>query len=72
MARPKAVAGKSCRGGWRPYGRMIDPPAPKHARWLLTVPAEARVWQDAVTDVLERSISLRAVAADLRGRGDAY
>ena len=48
---------------------MIDPAAPRHAKRLITVPAEAKVLQDAVTDVLDRGISLRAVAADLRGRG---
>jgi Recombinase len=48
---------------------MIDPAAPKHAKRLLTVPEEAKVLQDAVTDVLDRGISLRAVAADLRNRG---
>ncbi len=48
---------------------MIDPSAPKHAKRLLTVPEEAKVLQDAMTDVLDRGISLRAVAADLRGRG---
>jgi hypothetical protein len=39
---------------------MIDPSAPKHAKRLLTVPEEAKVLQDAVTDVLDRGISLRA------------
>ena len=65
----KRWAGKSYWGGRRPYGRMIDPSAPKHAKRLITVPEEAKVLQDAVTDVLDRGISLRAVAADLRGRG---
>jgi len=62
-------AGKPYWGGRRPYGRMIDPAAPKHAKRLITVPEEAKVLQDAVTDVLDRGISLRAVAADLRQRG---
>lgn len=44
-------AGKSYGGGRRPYGRMIDPSAPKHAKRLITVPEEAKVLQDAVTDV---------------------
>jgi len=39
---------------------MIDPSAPKHAERLLTVPEEAKVLQDAVSDVLDRGISLRA------------
>ena len=65
----KRWAGKSYWGGRRPYGRMIDPSAPKHAKRLITVREEAKVLQDAVTDVLDRGISLRAVAADLRGRG---
>jgi DNA invertase Pin-like site-specific DNA recombinase len=65
----KRWAGKSYWGGRRPYGRMADPSAPKHAKRLLTVPEEAKVLQDAVTDVLDRGISLRAVAADLRARG---
>ena len=33
---------------------MIDPSAPKHAKRLITVPEEAKVLQDAVTDVLDR------------------
>ena len=65
----KRWAGKSYWGGRRPYGRMADPAAPRHAKRLLTVPEEAKVLQDAVTDVLDRGISLRAVAADLRQRG---
>ncbi len=65
----KRWAGKSYWGGRRPYGRMADPAAPKHAKRLITVPEEAKVLQDAVTDVLDRGISLRAVAADLRQRG---
>jgi len=32
---------------------MINPSAPKHAKRLLTVPEEAKVLQDAVTDVLD-------------------
>ena len=39
---------------------MIDPSAPKHAKRLLAVPEEAKVLQDAVTDVLDLGISLRA------------
>jgi hypothetical protein len=30
---------------------MIDPSAPKHAKRLITVPEEAKVLQDAATDV---------------------
>jgi hypothetical protein len=33
---------------------------PKHAKRLLTVPEEAKVLQEAVDDVLDRGISLRA------------
>jgi site-specific DNA recombinase len=65
----KRWAGKSYWGGRRPYGRVADPAAPKHAKRLITVPEEAKVLQDAVTDVLDRGISLRAVAAELRARG---
>jgi DNA invertase Pin-like site-specific DNA recombinase len=65
----KRWAGKSYWGGRRPYGRMADPAAPRHAKRLITIPEEAKVLQDAVTDVLDRGISLRAVAADLRNRG---
>ena len=39
----KRWAGKSYWGGRRPYGRMIDPSAPKHAKRLITVPAEAKM-----------------------------
>ena len=55
-------------GGPRPTGGC-RPGRPQRAERLITVPAEAKVLQDAVTDVLDRGISLRAVAADLRGRG---
>jgi hypothetical protein len=44
-------AGKSYWGGRRPYGRMIDPSARKHAKRLITVPEEANVLQHAATGV---------------------
>lgn len=53
-------ADKSSWGGRRPYGRMIDPSVPRHAKRLLTVPEDAKVLQDAVPDVLDRGVSLRA------------
>ena len=43
---------------------MIDPAAAKHAKRLLTVPEEAKVLQDAVTDVLE-SATMRVASRDL-------
>ncbi len=39
----KRWAGKLYWGGRRPYERMIDPSAPKHAQRLITVPGEAKV-----------------------------
>jgi hypothetical protein len=42
---------------------MIDPSAPKHAKRLLTVPEEAKLLQDAVTDVLDpRHLAAREAA----------
>lgn len=51
----KRWAGKSYWGGRRPYGLMADPAAPRHAKRLITIPEEAKVLQDAVTDVLDRA-----------------
>src|SRR5580693_5971937 len=38
----KRWAGKSYWGGRCPYGRMIDPAAPKHAKQLITSPPKPR------------------------------
>jgi DNA invertase Pin-like site-specific DNA recombinase len=61
-------AGKSYGGGIRPYGYRPDPDAPEHHKTLIIVPAEAAVIRQAAGDILERQISLKAVARDLRDR----
>lgn len=62
------LAGQSYQGGRRPYGYQPDPDAPKYHKRLIVVPAEAKVIRDAATDILDRGISLKAIARDLRER----
>ena len=62
-------AGKSYGGGKRPYGYQPDPAAPEHRKTLVIVEDEAKVLRDAAADILERGISLKAVARDLRDAG---
>jgi DNA invertase Pin-like site-specific DNA recombinase len=61
-------AGKSYGGGRRPYGYRADEDAPKYHKRLLLVPAEAEMLRAAAGDILDRGISLKAVARDLRDR----
>ena len=62
-------------GGRRPYGYRPDPGAPKYARTLVVVPAEAAVLREAAAAVLARAgdpragDSLKGLAASLRERG---
>ena len=70
------LAGKSYQGGRRPYGFEPDPDTcmdrvgdkAKHRRKLIVVEAEAQVIRQAAADILDRGISLKAVARDLRER----
>lgn len=69
-ASRKTRAENGCFGGGRRgYGLQPDPEAPKGGKTLLIVPEEARVLQAAADDILDRGITLRAVARDLRERG---
>ena len=62
------LAGKSYQGGRRPFGYRPDPDAPPGAKTLIKVPAEAEVIGQAAADILDRGISLKAIARDLRDR----
>jgi site-specific DNA recombinase len=62
------LAGLSYGGGIRPYGFKPDPDAPQHRKRLLLVDEEAAVLRKAADDILNKRISLKAVAADLRDR----
>lgn len=59
-------AGKSYQGGRRPYGYRVEQGTEEHQRNLVIDPAEEKVIQDAAADILERDISLKAVARELR------
>ena len=69
-AARQRLAGKSYGGGRRPYGYRPDPDAPKYRKTLIVVPAEAAVIEAAAGDILDRKISLKAIARDLRERGE--
>ena len=68
------LAGKSYQGGRRPYGFDLDPDTrldvvgdkAKHRRKLIVVEAEAEVIRKAAADILDRGISLKAIARELR------
>jgi DNA invertase Pin-like site-specific DNA recombinase len=61
--------GKSYFGGKRPFGYAIAQDTEEYHRTLIVIPDEAKLIRDAVTDVLERDIALRAIARDWRERG---
>jgi site-specific DNA recombinase len=61
--------GKSYFGGKRPFGYAIAQETEEYSRTLIVIPDEAKIIRDAVTDVLERDIALRAIARDWRERG---
>jgi len=63
------LAGQSYGGGRRPYGFRPDPDAPKYHKRLLKVDAEAEVIAQAAAVILDKNISIKSVAADLRDRG---
>ena len=57
------LPGRQAALGYRP-----DPDAPEHRKTLIIVAAEAKVIRQAAADILDRGISLKAVARDLRDR----
>jgi site-specific DNA recombinase len=67
-AARERLAGQSWHGGPRPYGFVPDADAPKYHKRLIVVDAEAGVLQQAAADVLDKNISIKSVAADLRDR----
>jgi DNA invertase Pin-like site-specific DNA recombinase len=68
-AARERLAGKSYQGGRRPYGFRPDPDAAAYHKTLLIVDGEAGVLRQAADDILDRKISLKAIARDLRDRG---
>ncbi len=60
------LRGQSYGGGLRPYGFQHDPKAAKYHRTLIAVAAEAEVLTEATADLLDRGLTLRAIAAGLR------
>ena len=63
------LAGQSYQGGRRPFGYRPDPDAPAGAKTLLADEAEAGVIRQAAADILDRGISLKAIARGLREAG---
>jgi site-specific DNA recombinase len=61
--------GKSYGGGPRPYGFVAAQNTEKYHRTLIIVPDEADILRKAADDILNKDISLRAIAKDLRERG---
>ena len=62
-------AGRSYPGGKRPFGYRPDPDAPEYHRTLLVVDEEADLIRQAADSILDKGISLKAVARDWRERG---
>ena len=59
-------AGRSYGGGKRPFGYRHDPDAEQYHKTLLIVDDEAAVIRQAAGDILDRGISLKAIARGLR------
>jgi DNA invertase Pin-like site-specific DNA recombinase len=69
----KRWAGKSYQGGRRPFGFRIAEGTKEHQRNLVLDEREAKVLRDAADAILDRDISLKSIARDLReAAGDAY
>jgi len=69
----KRWTGKSYQGGRRPFGFRVAEGTKEHQRNLIVDEAEAKVLRDAADAILDRDISLKAIARDLReATGDAY
>jgi DNA invertase Pin-like site-specific DNA recombinase len=60
---------QSYGGGRRPYGYQVAPDSEQYHRTLTVAEAEAAVITDAATAILERGVSLKAKAAELREAG---
>ena len=69
-AARERLAGQSYGGGRRPYGYRHDPDAEQYRRTLIILPAEEKVIRQAADDILDRGISLKAIARDLREQGE--
>lgn len=63
-------AGQSYQGGRRPYGFQPDPGSPRYHKRLIMVSHEAQVIRNAATDILDRGVSLKAIARTLRDQGE--
>ena len=63
-------AGQSYGGGRRPYGYQVVPDSEAYHRTLTVVEREAAVIRDAAEAILDKGISLKAIARDLRDRGE--
>ncbi len=63
------LAGQSYQGGRRPFGFRIAGGTEQYLRNLVIDDAEAAVIRDAAEGILDREISLKAAARDLRDRG---
>ena len=63
------LAGQSFAGGVRRFGYRHDPDAPEYRKTLIVVEDEAAVIRQAAADILDRGISVTAVAKGLRARG---
>ena len=63
------LAGQSYQGGRRPFGFRIAGGTEQYHRNLVIDDAEAAVIRDAAEGILDRGISLKAAARDLRDRG---
>jgi DNA invertase Pin-like site-specific DNA recombinase len=61
--------GSTYQGGPRPYGYAAAQDTEKYQRTLLVVPDEKDILLQMAGDILDRDISLRAVARGLRERG---
>jgi DNA invertase Pin-like site-specific DNA recombinase len=61
--------GSSYQGGPRPFGFVHAQETEKYHRTLIMVPDEADVIRAAAADILDKGLSARSVATDLRDRG---
>lgn len=68
-AARERLAGQSYGGGRRPYGYRVDPDSVMYHRTLTVDQAEAAVITEAAAAILDRGVSLKAAARDLRDRG---
>jgi site-specific DNA recombinase len=62
-------AGKSYQGGRRPFGYRVDPNGTEHQRNLIIDEIEAGVIRYAADQIVNKGISLKAVAREVRGQG---